>query len=325
MGIKFNSVKKIIGMTIASVVALNAIGIVAPTSNSLTHFTKVNAANKAATFVEKKLVTIKKSNLYTSASNKSKVKTTLKKSEKVTATSQKGSFYKVSYGSLTGYIYKNNLKAINPSEGETIEETYFLTNEPASLYESFSLASNVLKILPFSKKISTTYKIGDFYKVTYGSVTGYVHKSQLSPFDAPTPTKSPTTKSMDSDAGASHIKDIFEQKFVTTSAEIYVGKNYDGEGYEIAVSFDRLNKKKGAIAVSFSPYFKQLSGEELDIFMKNSITMTEVFFGEGSKYAIELRDLALKSLDDKKSRLVLVDNRVFNLDYYSGFMTILPV
>lgn len=319
------STKKIISITMASVIALNVVGIAAPTTNALSQTKEVHAATNTASFIEKKLVTIKKSNLYTSASNKSKIKATLKKSEKVTATSQKGSFYKVSYGSLTGYIYKKNLKVIDSSEGETIAETYFLTNEPAPLYESYSVTSKVLKIVPFSKKISTIYKIGDFYKVTYGSTTGYVHKSQLSPFDAPIPTNSPTTKSMDSDSGASHIKDIFEQKFMTSSAEIYMGKIYDDVGPVLSMSFDIKNKSNGAMAISFGSHYEKLPVKEKDAFMKNSIIATEVFFGVDSKFAVDLRDQALALLKDKKSKLVLVDNRVFNLDYYSGFLTIIPI
>lgn len=317
--------KKVIGMTMASVLALNVVGTVAPTTDALSQIKEVSAAEKTGTFVKKKLVTVKKSNLYTSASSKSKIKATLKKSEKVTATSQKGSFYKVSYGSLTGYIFKKNLKAVDSSKGETIEKTYFLTSDTAPLYESYSKASKILKILPYSIKLSTTYKIGDFYKITYGKTTGYVHKSQLSLFDAPTPTKNPTTKPMDSDMGAKHIEGIFEQLITLTDADIYVGKIYGDVGPVISMVFDTKNKSRGSTGVSFGSHYEKLPSKEKDAFMKNSIIVTEVFFGVGSKFAVDLRDQAFKSMEEKKSKLVLVDNRVFNLSYDSGFLSIYPI
>lgn len=326
MNIKTKTSKKMIGMAVAGVMALNAVGMVSPSMGGLLQPTEVSAASKTASFAKKTLVTVKTSNLYTSASSKSKVKMTLKSSVKVTATSQEGSFYKVSYGSLTGYIYKTNLKTyVAPLKGETFAKKYFLTNNSAPLYASYSKKSKILTTLPFSKKFSVTYQIGDFYKVSYGKYTGYVQKSLLSPFVAPNPTKNPTTKPMDSDKGAKHVEGIFEQVILTNVSEVYVGKNYGNEGPVISMSFDTTNKSKGATGISFGSHYKQLSSKEKDAFMKNSITVTEVFFGNGSKFAVDLRNEAFKAMDEKKSKIILIDNRTFNLDYYEGFLTIIPI
>ena len=123
-------------------------------------------------------------NLRKSASTSSSVLTVVKEGTKVTITAKNGDWYKVTYGSYTGYVHSKYINVSSSSSsssstGETAMSatgTIYNTNgEGVNLRKNASTSSSIILGLKDGTTVTITAKNGDWYKVTYGGYTGYVY------------------------------------------------------------------------------------------------------------------------------------------------------
>lgn len=131
-------------------------------------------------------------NLRKSPSTSSAIIVGLNEGTKLTITAQNGNWYKVKYGNYTGYVSSkyvkvdsssNSSNSSNSSAGETAMSatgTIYNTNgEGANLRKSASTSSSIILGLREGTTVTITAKNGDWYKVKYGSYTGYVYSKYV--------------------------------------------------------------------------------------------------------------------------------------------------
>jgi len=122
-------------------------------------------------------------NLRASATTSSKKLLTIPKGKSVVSSYKTGNWYKVSYSSKTGYVSGSYLKkkaAVKASTvGTSFTKTNYTTTDSLSLRKSDSAASTKLLTIPKGTTLSSSYKKGSWYKVSYKSKTGYVAGSYL--------------------------------------------------------------------------------------------------------------------------------------------------
>ena len=153
-------------------------------------------------------------NLRKSASTSSAIVTGLQEGAAVTITAKNGDWYKVKYGSYTGYVYSkyvkvgssagnsNNNSNNNNYNGDVafsskayIGET---GNEGLNLRKSPSTNSSIITIIPQGATVTVTAKNGDWYKVTYAGNTGYAHSSYVVLGDKPSIPENNTSATFES-------------------------------------------------------------------------------------------------------------------------------
>jgi len=113
-------------------------------------------------------------NLRTGASTKHKAITTIPKGKTVTYVSKSGSWYKVKYGSKTGYASSKYLKKV-----QAISVTTYYTTSALNMRAGASANHKVITTIPKGKAVTYVSKSGSWYKVKYGSKTGYVSSKYL--------------------------------------------------------------------------------------------------------------------------------------------------
>lgn len=138
-------------------------------------------------------------NLRAGTSTKHKILTTIPKGKAVHYISKHGSWYKVKYGSKTGYVASSYIK----SKKETSSPTIVSPKAPASsgTTKSYSTTANlnlrtqastkgkVLTTIPKGKNVSYISAHGSWYKVKYGSKTGYVSSKYVTSKNVSAPSK----------------------------------------------------------------------------------------------------------------------------------------
>lgn len=101
-------------------------------------------------------------------------------------------WYKVSYQGKDVYVYSKDVK---PVTLQTFAKTEFATNKETYLYSSFGVSFEKLIKIPKSTKFSSTAKVGDWYKVTYGGKSGYIYSKDfikyVPPVTQPVPEATP--------------------------------------------------------------------------------------------------------------------------------------
>lgn len=128
-------------------------------------------------------------NLRSGASTKYKTLVTIPKNKEVTYVSKSGSWYKVKYGSKTGYVSSSYLtkvttkvttKAPSPKVSKTATpvKTYTVTAN-LNLRKGASTKYSTLLSIPKGKAVTYISKSGSWSKVKYGSKTGYVSSKYL--------------------------------------------------------------------------------------------------------------------------------------------------
>ena len=146
-------------------------------------------------------------NLRSGASTKYKTLVTIPKNKEVTYVSKSGSWYKVKYGSKTGYVSSSYLtkvatKAPAPKVTKTASpvKTYTVTAN-LNLRTGASIKSSSLLTIPKGKMVTYVSKSGSWSKVKYGSKTGYVStkylkvtKVAVKPVVKPAPKPKPVVK-----------------------------------------------------------------------------------------------------------------------------------
>lgn len=129
-------------------------------------------------------------NLRSGASTKYKSVTTIPKGKAVAYISKMGSWYKVKYGSKTGYVSSSYLKKVEMkspaktapapkvTKKATPVKTYTVTAN-LNLRKGASFKYSTLLTIPKGKAVTYVSKSGSWSKVMYGSKAGYVNSSYL--------------------------------------------------------------------------------------------------------------------------------------------------
>ncbi|WP_214745927.1 SH3 domain-containing protein [Exiguobacterium sp. s189] len=160
--------------------------------------TTSNSSNKTTT----KYTTTVNLNMRTKASTSGSRILTIPKGKEVQYISKSGSWYRVKYGSKTGYVSSKYIKATKvstpaakppatkPPTTNATSKTY-KTTENLNLRSSASTSGKILVTIPKNKTVKYISKSGSWYRVQYGSKTGYVSSKYLSEVKT-TPSKPET-------------------------------------------------------------------------------------------------------------------------------------
>lgn len=141
-------------------------------------------------------------NLRSQPSASSKIKKVLYKNTKVTLVSSSGNWYKVKYGTTTGYVNKkyvtktssSNTTTTTNTNTSTVSTRMYVNASSLNLRSSGSASAKVLKSLPRNTAVSVLNKKGTWWKVKAGSVIGYVNSSYLSKSTSSISTQGNTSK-----------------------------------------------------------------------------------------------------------------------------------
>ena len=194
-------------------------------------------------------------NLRKSPSTKGKVLLTLPKGKTVTYKSKSGSWYKVSYKSNTGYVSSKYIKKTTTKTTKTVKTTKiaatkFKTTAKLNMRSTYSTKGKVLVTIPKNKILSSAEKYGSWYKVKYGSKTGWVSGSYMKEYYQYTTTKTAylstkKTSSLHSTPDTKKAKvysipnnNVFTstQKIVNSKGETWYRVSYKGKNYYIISS-----------------------------------------------------------------------------------------
>ena len=119
--------------------------------------------------------------LYDWITTSSRVQMIIPKGAKITLHSQHGatgSWAKISYNNLSGYVAMRNLQTLIVSEPKTM-----YVNKQTTLYDSISSYKNEIITVPIGtsvSQVSTHGATGSWSKITFGSDTGYIPTRDLS-------------------------------------------------------------------------------------------------------------------------------------------------
>lgn len=181
---------------------------------SSTYLSKVTSTAKKASTSSSvtKYKTTYNLNMRTGASTKYKRITTIPKGKEVQYLGKKGSWTKVKYGSKSGYVSSTYLKkytvkaptVISKKTTVTAPKTptatstskTYQTTANLNMRKGASTKYSVIKTLPKGAKVTYISKSGSWYKIKYGSKTGWVASSYLKAVStpAPKPVSKPTPK-----------------------------------------------------------------------------------------------------------------------------------
>lgn len=146
------------------------------------------APNAVEAATVSKYTTTDKVNLRSSASWKGKILVTIPKGKNVTYMSKTSTWYKVEYGSKTGYVPASYIKVTttktSTSPISVITATNYQTTAVLNLRSTASISGKVLGYIPKGKIVKATEKSGIWFKVTYGGKTGWVSSSYVKEYDA---------------------------------------------------------------------------------------------------------------------------------------------
>lgn len=161
-----------------------------------TTVTKNNASSSTTKQVYATTVNL---NLRSTASTKGKVLVTIPKNKEVQYIAKSGNWIKVKYGSKTGFVSASYIKVTNktvspapikpaapkppapkPPAATSAQTKVYKTNENLNLRSTASTKGKVLVTIPKNKEVQYISKSGNWYKVKYGSKTGFVSATYIS-------------------------------------------------------------------------------------------------------------------------------------------------
>ncbi|WP_180349977.1 SH3 domain-containing protein [Bacillus sp. D386] len=194
-------------------------------------------------------------NLRKSASTKGKVLLTIPKGKMVAYKSKSGSWYKVSYKSKTGYVSSKYIKKTTTKTTKTVKitkiaATKFKTTAKLNMRSTYSTKGKVLVTIPKNKILSSAEKYGSWYKVKYGSKTGWVSGSYMKEYYQYITTKTAylsnkKTSSLHSTPDTKKAKvysiptnNVFTstQRIVNSKGETWYRVSYKGKNYYVISS-----------------------------------------------------------------------------------------
>lgn len=185
---------------------------------SSTYLKMTSTSSTSAQKVEKVYSVTENLNLRSSASLKASVLLTIPKNKEVQYISKSGNWYRVKYGSKTGYVSSQYVRSENKVIKEVMSTVSKTSTSSSSSLTNSSSTKNVytttvnlnmrtkastsgsrILTIPKGKEIQYISKSGSWYRVKYGSKTGYVSSSYIkatkvsTPAAKPPATKPPTT------------------------------------------------------------------------------------------------------------------------------------
>ncbi|WP_254178102.1 MULTISPECIES: D-alanyl-D-alanine carboxypeptidase family protein [unclassified Planococcus (in: firmicutes)] len=185
---------------ISTAVLTLAISIV-PTGNAFSNseFGLIQAEASTATHVAKGNL-----NLRSGGSLKDKIILQIPKGGKIEYISGSGIWYKVKYGTTTGYVHSDYITKIETVAPETPKATHFAKSN-VNLRTGASTKHEIVLVIPRNAEVSYISKSGIWYKVKYGTKTGYVHSDYLAKIGAAEPSKYPAPST---DTPGKYVEDI---------------------------------------------------------------------------------------------------------------------
>ena len=100
---------------------------------------------------------------------------------KMTITGSSGDWYAVSCNGVKGYVYKQYLSQSGVTASVTeMEEELAVTTAGVNLREGPSTAYTSTRVLSAGVSVTVTGKSGQWYRVNYGGMTGFIHQDYLS-------------------------------------------------------------------------------------------------------------------------------------------------
>ena len=118
-------------------------------------------------------------NMRTSANVISTRITTIPKGKQVTYLSKNGDWFKVKYSTKTGYVSSNYLKKVASAAVSSTSTSVYTTTANLNLRKTASTKGTILVTIPKGKTVSYLSKSGSWYKVRYGTKTGYVSSQYI--------------------------------------------------------------------------------------------------------------------------------------------------
>ena len=135
------------------------------------------SAASGVTFTKTTYQTTDLLNLRSSDSVSSKKLTTIPKKTSLTSNYRIGDWYRVTHSGKTGYVLGQYLtKVVN---GTPFAETAYQTTDALSLRQAASTSSARLLTIPVKTTITSNFRDGGWYKVTYNKKTGFVSGAYL--------------------------------------------------------------------------------------------------------------------------------------------------
>ena len=134
-------------------------------------------------------------NMRKSADTGASIVAVLPEGAKVTLLGESGSFYQVQYGNKSGYAAKAYVKIVDPEESapeedekeETGSETIYSEAKTGKTTARVNMRrepeGSVLHVLSADTKVTMLGEKDSWYKVKYGSSTGYISKSYIREYD----------------------------------------------------------------------------------------------------------------------------------------------
>jgi len=103
----------------------------------------------------------------------------LSRGSKVTIVGESGSWYKINYGSGTGYVHKNYIKLTSESSRATQQRTGTVNASALNVRSGPGTNYSRIGVLSRGAKVTITGESGGWYKINYGNGTGYVSKQYI--------------------------------------------------------------------------------------------------------------------------------------------------
>ena len=209
-------------------------------------------------------------NVRSGASTSSGIIGSLSNGSNVTIVGESGNWYKIKYGTSTGYVSKEYIKASgessnsntenntnnsnsesngNNTSGETsTNKTGYVVNVSSSLNvrNQASTNSNIIGALYNGANVTIVGENGDWYKIKYGSSTGYVSKDYISLGGAsnsnnPSTPNNSNTSNVPNNNGGSENSNVTSSAYDTVynAMKQHVGTPYvwGGAGELLTTSF----------------------------------------------------------------------------------------
>lgn len=112
-------------------------------------------------------------NVRAGASTNYKVTDKLVKGKFIVVKKTTGAWYKISYDGKTGYILKSYAKSIIETPETSFEGKYYAT-EQLNVRNGAGVGYKKIGHIPTGKRVYITKKVGEWYKITYEGISGYV-------------------------------------------------------------------------------------------------------------------------------------------------------
>lgn len=150
------------------------------------------SAATGTTFTKTTYKTTDLLNLRSSNSVSSNRLTTIPKNTSLTSSYRLGDWYKVTYNGKTGYVIGQYLTKV--VTGTSFTQTTYQTTDALSLRQAASTSSTRLLTIPTKTKLTSSFRNGNWYQVTYNKKTGFVSGSYLKKVTTSSSTAYTTTE-----------------------------------------------------------------------------------------------------------------------------------